>query len=169
MFCIYFLKQLLNGKGLDRKNLSLMPLSLKLKFLYKNLAHTTQSSSSENFCTELMLSIKEYYNLEEIMVIDSIHIEFKPRDISFLKKEVYNFPLGNLISLKEKFKTTDTVVLNTTINNRKYVLYIAELAQGIDCNGFIIYIENFPSLLSKSELLGLESNIKLLKMRLFYN
>jgi hypothetical protein len=116
-----------------------------------------------------MLSIKEYYNLEEIMVIDSIHIEFKPRDISFLKKEVYNFPLGNLISLKEKFKTTDTVVLNTTINNRKYVLYIAELAQGIDCNGFIIYIENFPSLLSKSELLGLESNIKLLKMRLFYN
>ena len=111
----------------------------------------------------------EYYNLEEIMVIDSIHMEFKTRAISLLKKEVYNFLPGNLISLKEKFKTKDIVVLNTTINNRKYVLYIAELAQGIDCNGFIICVENFPSLLSKNELLGLESNINLLKTRLFYN
>jgi hypothetical protein len=33
-----------------------------------------------------MLSIKEYYNLEEIMVIDSIHMEFKTRAISLLKK-----------------------------------------------------------------------------------
>jgi hypothetical protein len=156
-------------KGLDRKNLSLMQLYLELKFLYKNLAHSTQSSSSENFCIELMLSIKEYYNLEEIMVIDSIHMEFKTRAISLLKKEVYNFLPGNLISLKEKFKTTDIVVLNATINNRKYILYIAELAQGIDCNGFIICVENFPSLLSKNELLGLESNINLLKTRLFYN
>lgn len=92
-------------KGLDRKNLSLMQLYLELKFLYKNLAHSTQSSSSENFCIELMLSIKEYYNLEEIMVIDSIHMEFKTRTISLLKKEVCDFLPGNLISLKEKFKT----------------------------------------------------------------
>ena len=110
-------------KGLDRKNLSLMQLYLELKFLYKNLVHSTQSSSSENFCIELMLSIKEYYNLEEIMVIDSIHMEFKTRTISLLKKEVCDFLPGNLISLKEKFKTEDIVVLNTTINNRKYVLY----------------------------------------------
>ena len=71
----------------------------------------------------LILAIKEYYNLEEIMVIDSIHMEFKTRTISLLKKEVCDFLPGNLISLKEKFKTEDIVVLNTTINNRKYVLY----------------------------------------------
>lgn len=156
-------------KGLDRKNLSLMQLYLELKFLYKNLTHSTQSSSSENFCLELMSSIKEYYNLEEIMVIDSIHVEFKTRAISLLKKEVYNFLQGNLIFLKEKFKAEDIVVLNTTVNNRKYVLHIAELAQGVDCDGFIICVENSPSLLSKNELLGLESNINLLKTRLFYN
>lgn len=103
------------------------------------------------------------------MVIDSIHVEFKTRAISLLKKEVYNFLQGNLIFLKEKFKAEDIVVLNTTINNRKYVLHIAELAQGVDCDGFIICVENSPSLLSKNELLGLESNINLLKTRLFYN
>jgi hypothetical protein len=34
-------------------------------------------------------------------------MEFKTRAISLLKKEVYNFLPGNLISLKEKLKTKD--------------------------------------------------------------
>jgi DNA-binding transcriptional regulator LsrR (DeoR family) len=146
-----------------------MQLYLELKFLYKNLILSTQTSSSENFCIELILAIKEYYNLEEVIVVDSIHMEFKTRTISLLKKEIYNFVQCNLYTLKEKFKTKDVVVLNTKINNKKYILYIAELARGIDCDGFIICVENFPSLLSKNELLGLESNINLLKTRLFYD
>lgn len=96
-------------------------------------------------------------------------MEFKTKTISLLKKEIYNFVQCNLHILKEKFKTKDVVVLNTKIKNKKYILYIAELAQGIDCDGFIICVENFPSLLSKNELLGLESNINLLKTRLFYD
>lgn len=156
-------------KGLDKKNLNLMQLYLELKFLYKNLILSTQTSSSENFCIELILAIKEYYNLEEVIVVDSIHMEFKTKTISLLKKEIYNFVQCNLHTLKEKFKTKDVVVLNTKINNKKYILYIAELAQGIDCDGFIICVENFPSLLSKNELLGLEFNINLLKTRLFYD
>ena len=64
-----------------------MQLYLELKFLYKNLILSTQTSSSENFCIELILAIKEYYNLEEVIVVDSIHMEFKTRTISLLKKK----------------------------------------------------------------------------------
>ena len=74
-------------KGLDKKNLNLMQLYLELKFLYKNLILSTQTSSSENFCIELILAIKEYYNLEEVIVVDSIHMEFKTKTISLLKKK----------------------------------------------------------------------------------
>lgn len=171
MVVLYFLFKIVFDwkKGLDKKNLNLMQLYLELKFLYKNLILSTQTSSSENFCIELILAIKEYYNLEEVIVVDSIHMEFKTRTISLLKKAIYNFVQCNLYTLKEKFKTKDVVVLNTKINNKKYILYIAELARGIDCDGFIICVENFPSLLSKNELLGLESNINLLKTRLFYD
>lgn len=171
MVVLYFLFKIVFDwkKGLDKKNLNLMQLYLELKFLYKNLILSTQTSSSENFCIELILAIKEYYNLEEVIVVDSIHMEFKTRTISLLKKEIYNFVQCNLYTLKEKFKTKDVVVLNTKINNKKCILYIAELARGIDCDGFIICVENFPSLLSKNELLGLESNINLLKTRLFYD
>jgi len=156
-------------KGLDRKNLSLMQLYLELKFLYKNLTYSTQASSGGNFCIELISSIKEYYNLEVLIIIDSIHMEFKSKTSNLFEREIYNFLHPNLTSLKEKFQTQDLVVLEIKINDRKYVLYIAELASGIDCDGFIICVENYPSLLSKNELLGLESNVNLLKTRLFYD
>ena len=89
MVVLYFLFKIVFDwkKGLDKKNLNLMQLYLELKFLYKNLILSTQTSSSENFCIELILAIKEYYNLEEVIVVDSIHMEFKTRTISLLKKK----------------------------------------------------------------------------------
>ena len=55
MVVLYFLFKIVFDwkKGLDKKNLNLMQLYLELKFLYKNLILSTQTSSSENFCFEL--------------------------------------------------------------------------------------------------------------------
>jgi hypothetical protein len=154
---------------LDKKNLKLMQLYLELKFLYKNLNHSVEISSHENFCTELISSMKEYYNLEEIVIIDSIKMEFKSKTITLLKKEIYNFLQNNLISIREDFKNKNIIAKNVKVNHKKYILYIAELAPGISTDAFIICVENYPTLLSKNELLGLETNINLLKTRLYYD
>lgn len=155
--------------GLDKKNLSLMQLYLELKFLCKNLADSVEVGSSENFCIELISSMKEYYNLEEIIIVDSIKMEFKSNRLRVLKKEIYNFLQDHSVAIKNDLKTEDFIVKEVEINNKKYILYITELSSSIHSNGFIICVENFPALLSKHEVLGLEGNINLLKTRLLYD
>ena len=151
----------------DKKNKTLIQLYLELKFLYRNLTHSLDGILSQNFCVELIESIKEYYNLEEIIVIDSVKMEFKTTRPKVLKKEIYDFLQCNLSKIKKDFQKEEFITNKIKINNKGYVLYIVELAPNTDSDGFIVCVENSPTLLSKNELLGLKSNINLLRTGLF--
>lgn len=153
-------------KKLEKKNTKLIQLYLELKFLYKNLATSAAVNCSTDFCKHLVLSIKEFYNLEEIVIIDSIKIDFKSNNINFLKKEVYNYAQKSSKEIKRRIKNKKYLVQYAEIKSTRYILYIFDLAHNIDCEGFIICIENYPTLLNENELIGLESNVNLLKTRM---
>lgn len=150
----------------DKKNLRLMQLYLELKFLYKNLTDSAVVTSSTVFCRNLILSIKEYYNLEEIVIIDSVKMSFQSNNMNVLKKAVYSLVQKNEVEIKRRLDGKTSVTQYMEIDGKKYIFYIFDLIPDVGCDGFIVCVENYPTLLTKSELLGLENNINLLKTRM---
>lgn len=163
LFVVMFLKW---KKLVDKRNIQLMQLYLELKFLYKNLNSSVVSDSGEHFCRDLIQSIKEYYNLVELIIIDTIHLPFHTDTFNGLKQSVYNFLKDNIKEVSETLKFKKFSSITITIEKKEYVLYIFPLAPNTSDSGFIICLENSPTLLSQNELLGLENNINLLKTRL---
>lgn len=152
----------------DKKNMQLMQLYMELKFLYKNIQEGIIDEAPTNFCSRLIASIKEYYNLENLIIVDAIKMELNNVNLPPIKKTIYEFLLNNEQNLKNILKEEDVVVKVLEIEYEKYVLYIfsMDIDTETSTNGFIICIENYPSLLSKNELIGLKSNISLLKAKL---
>jgi len=160
-------KKLINWKKrTEKKNIRLMQLYLELKFLYKNLADSATITSSAVFCQTLISSIKEYYNLEEVIIIDSVKMNLQTNSMNVLKKMTCNFLQKHEKEISQKIKNKQYLTKYIEISKKKYLLYIFELASNVGCDGFIVCVENYPTLLSKNELLGLENNINLLKTRL---
>ena len=56
----------------DEKNIQLMQLYLDSKFINKGLIDSLKSLSSTDFCALFIQHVKDYYNLSEIIVIDSV-------------------------------------------------------------------------------------------------
>lgn len=152
----------------DRKNVKLIQLYLELKFLHKNINKSLEGFLAENFCAELRDSIKEYYNLEEIIIFDSVRMELRTDGSRALKSAIQNFLQHNLNQLQESFRGRDFLSQKIGVNNKDYIIHICELAPEISYDSFIICVEQHPTLLTQNELLGLESNIKLLRTGLFY-
>lgn len=150
----------------DKKNVRLMQLYLELKFLYKNLTDSAVITNSTVFCQNLISSIKEYYNLEEIVIIDSVKMEFQCSSINVLKKAVYGLVQKNEVEIKRRLSSKASITQHIEIDGKKYIFYIFDLIPDVECDGFIVCVENYPTLLTKSELLGLENNINLLKTRM---
>ncbi|MFK7967762.1 MAG: hypothetical protein AB8B68_01150 [Rickettsiaceae bacterium] len=147
-----------------KKNRTSIQLYLELKFLHKNINDSVTNTTSPNFTIELMESIKDYYCLEEIMIFDSIKMEFKTSRPKVLKKEIRNYVQENLTIILEKLQTQEYVTNTIKINAKEYLIYIFEIAP----SSFIVCVEDSPSLLGKHELLDLTTNISLLKMRLLH-
>ena len=59
-------------KEVDEKNMQLMQFYLDAKFINKALVDSLKLSHSINFCKDLIERIKDYYHLEEIIIIDSL-------------------------------------------------------------------------------------------------
>jgi hypothetical protein len=149
------------------KNKQLMQIYLNSQFINKVLIDSLKISHSLDFCCFLIEQIKEYYNLQELIIIDSVKYisedystPIKSSVIKFIKKE--NYALLKMLpghGLKQ---------FNININDIEYVLYISKLASTKQSNGLIIGIEFAPCLLSKDDKINLENAINLLKNRLFY-
>ena len=103
-------KKIFNWKQkIDKKNVRLMQLYLELKFLYKNLTDSAAITSSTVFCRNLIASIKEYYNLEEIVIIDSVKMNFQSSNMNLLKKTVYDLVQQNEAEVKRRLKSKSCV------------------------------------------------------------
>ncbi len=156
-------------KTIDKKNMQLMQLYLDSKFIYKGLVDSLKSVSSTDFCSFFIAQIKDYYNLEEIIIIDSVKMMGKERT-SIKKGSVIEFAKSDVEKMLRSVKGHDLKNFDTTIGGTDYVLYISRLAVADDDNdGVIICVESAPSLLSNNEKIGLKNCISLLKNRLLYD
>ncbi|PCJ29449.1 MAG: hypothetical protein COA94_01610 [Rickettsiales bacterium] len=154
-------------RKVDTKNMQLIQFYLDTKFLCKGLIDSLKFPESLTFCNRFTSELKEYFNLEEIIVIDSVDMPannantvLKDRVIEFIEKNMDHIARG-----LHDFKFT-TFILE--LDGKEYVLHISRILSKGEGDGFIICIELAPSLLSKNEIATLETCINILRTRLVY-
>ena len=74
--------------------------------------------------------------------------------------------LSPITIISKNFATQEYIKNKIKVNGKEYVLYIFKLAYNSD--GFVVCVEDFPSLLTNYELLGLATNVALLKVNLLH-
>jgi vacuolar-type H+-ATPase subunit C/Vma6 len=154
---------------IDEKNIQLMQLYLDSKFIYKGLTDSLKSLSSTDFCSFFIQQIKDYYNLEEIIVIDSVKMMGEERE-SIRKGISIEFAKTDIESMLKSVTGHDLKEFEINISGIDYVVYLSRLgASDEDNDGVIICVETGPSLLSKNEKIGLKNCVSLLKNRLMYD
>lgn len=155
---------------IDEKNIQLMQLYLDSKFIYKGLIDSLKSLSSTDFCSFFIQQIKDYYNLEEIIVIDSVKMMGEERK-SIRKGISIEFAKSDIESMLKSVTGHDLNEFEINISDIDYVVYLSRLSGSSDeeNDGVIICVETAPSLLSKNEKIGLKNCVSLLKNRLMYD
>jgi hypothetical protein len=152
------------AKKLNKQNLQLIKLYLELKFLHKNLIQSASIKNSKEVCAKLISSIREYYNLEEIIVIDLLK---KEPELTVLKENIYNFVQENALHVKSRMKNKSFLTQYFKVKEREYMLYIFKLnVADTNCSSFITCVVDYGALLEKYELMGLESHVSLLRTRI---
>ncbi len=165
--CIFlFMKLSRYKKALDEKNVLLIQFYLDTKFLCNALIDSQKASNASEFCSNLIKKIKDYYNLEELIILDSI--DQASDDNNYFRKEVINYISSNKEDLLLGFEEKNLLVKNYSFKKGSYKLYITRIVDSDDSHGFIVCIERSPSLLSKQEVETMENCINLLKTRLIF-
>jgi len=165
--CLGVAKVFSYKKLLDEKNVQLIQFYLDGKFLYKNLVDSITISSTSEFCSRLLKCIKEYYNLEDIIVIDSIKM-ISGENKTVLRSEVINYVQKNITKINAAIDGPRLARFSCKTKDGTYVMYIASITPKDEGDGLIICIEQAPALLTKQEKNSLENSINLLKTRLLY-
>jgi hypothetical protein len=165
--CLLIAKIFSYKKLLDEKNIQIIQFYLDGKFLYKNLVSSVSSCSASEYCSQLMKSIKEYYNLEDVIVIDSI-IMISGENNTFLRSEIIKYIQKNIAKISAAIDGHKLARFSCQIKDSSYVMYIASIASRDEGDGLIVCVEQSPSLLTKQEKNSLENSVNLLKTRLLY-
>ena len=152
-------------KMIDQKNIQLIQFYLDTKFICKGLIDSLRISDPLEFCKGLIAEVKEYYNLEDIIIIDSIKI-FDDENNTAFRSDVIKFIQKNIKQISQDLNNHKLAKLNMNIAEKKYVLYLSKLITTKESNGLIACVEHAPSLLNKHERISLENCINLLKTRL---
>lgn len=161
------LKIIYYKKLLDEKNIQLIQFYLDTKFLCKNMAESLSISNPAFFCTKLLRKIKEYYNLEDIIIIDSIKM-ITGENNTRLRRDVIKYVQENSDSIFFNLHEYELIKYNFSAGNKNYEMYISRIVSRDEGDGLIICVENAPTLLTKQEKTSLENSINLLKNRLLY-
>ncbi len=154
-------------KRLDEQNKKLIQFYLDAKFICKHLIESITISDSSSFCTSLLHEIKEYYNLDDILVVDSISSlngENNTKNRSSIIKYIHK----NINEINQNIVEHQLLKVSAAIEGRQKVLYISALMGKDEGNGMVICIEDAPCLLTEQGKTSLENCINLLKTRLLY-
>ncbi len=154
-------------KSLEEKDVQLVQFYLDNKFLYESLVDGLNTPSPTVFCSWLIKKIKDYYNLEDLIIVDSISMPYGENN-TILRNEIFEFIKENS---RRIYSAIDDHRLSRFVcktKNRQYHIYISRIVSQEESDGLIVCVENAPSLLSRQEKLSLENIINLLKTRLLF-
>lgn len=155
-------------RALEEKNIKLIQFYLDMQFVWKNMIDNLRTSDSVLFCSRLVEDIKSYYNLEDIIIIDSIKM-INVQDNSILRSNVISFINKNLDNIVRSLNKKHFQIYYCNFDNNDYILYVSSITPDSSNDGVIVCTEFAPSLLNKNEITSLETSINLLKTRLIYS
>lgn len=152
---------------IDTKNQHLIEYHLDMRFLSKILSDNLLISDSVIFCKRLVEDIKQYYNLHDLIIVDSLEsVEFEPSDSFRLK--IIDVIKNNCEKLQSELIKKKIIKMNSEIEKTEYMLLITPINLESPCDGFIICVETVPALLEEYELFSLVNSLNLLKTRMMY-
>lgn len=154
-------------KLLDKKNVQLIQFYLDTKFLCQNMAESLTIPNPAFFCSKLLQKIKEYYNLEDIIIIDSIKM-ITGENNTRLRSDVIKYIQKNADNILKNLDEYELIKYNFSTINKNYEIYISRIVSKEEGDGLIVCVENAPTLLTKQEKTSLENCLNLLKNRLLY-
>ena len=154
-------------KALDSKNVQLIQFHLDTKFLCKGLIDSLSISDSSIYCNSLIKRIKEYYNLEDIIIIDSLSMMAGENNTA-TRSEIVYFIQKNIQQITKNLHDHRLTKISIDNSQMQYVLYLSRLMEKDEGDGLIVCVEKTPALLNKNEKISLENCINLLKTRLIY-
>lgn len=154
-------------KALDSKNVQLIQFHLDTKFLCKGLIDSLSISDSSIYCNSLIKRIKEYYNLEDIIIIDSLSMMAGENNTA-TRSEIVDFIQKNIQQITKNLHDHRLTKISIDNSQMQYVLYLSRLMEKDEGDGLIVCVEKTPALLNKNEKISLENCINLLKTRLIY-
>ncbi|MFK7973634.1 MAG: hypothetical protein AB8B66_02050 [Rickettsiaceae bacterium] len=166
--CISLVYIILKYKTLlNQKNVQLTQVYMGQHFIHQSLSESINTSDSKLFCNNLMMRIKEYYNLRDIILVDSIKNLSKNHILS-LNNDIVEFIQNNLAEIEVMSSLPDHGLtrIQGIYKNESYQFCITP---DISLNGLIICIENHGILWNKQDNEGLEGQLNLLKHRLNYH
>jgi len=154
-------------KRLGDQNKKLIQFYLDAKFICKHLIECLTVSDSLAFCNVLIKEIKEYYNLQDILIIDSMDLlngENNTKD----RADIIEYIKTNIEGITSHIMEHHLLKISAVIGGKQKVLYVSHLMEKDDGSGMVVCIEDAPSLLTEQEKTSLENCINLLKTRLLY-
>lgn len=149
--------------------MKLIQFYLDAKFIYNGLVDSLSISDSSRFCKKLIFQIKDYYNLEDIIIIDSISMVVEEYNSTLLRAKIIDYVRKNYDELNPIIQEYLLSPINLTGEGLEYVLYISKLMGKDEGDGLIICVERFPRILNPNEKNSLNNCINLLKTRLYYD
>jgi len=165
---VLFYKVIRYKKVLNNKNVQLIQFHLDTKFLCKSLIESLNVSNSIVFCNTLIKTIKEYYNLDDIIIIDSLSM-MNGENNTAARNEILKFIQCNIQEISKNLYAHRLTKLSMNNPNQiQYILYLSRLMEQDEGDGLIVCVEKTPALLNKNEKTSLENCINLLKTRLIY-
>jgi hypothetical protein len=168
LFILSFFNFIRCKKQLDDQNKKLIQSYLHTKFLHRALVSSMNTSNSVIFCNSFVHEIKEYFNLSDFFVIDSIRM-LSGENNTYDRSIITQFVEDNLEGIMKRLDANKLVQLNIDSKQSKLILHIEKFSDRSDeGDGIIICVEDHPSLLTEDEKMCLEIAINLLKTRLSY-
>lgn len=163
---IFTLNKLLSYQKLfEDKNKKLIQLYLDMKFFCRILNNNLKMHDSHEFSSYLINEIKQYYSLEDIVIIDSLTAKQEENEKS-LKTLITGFLKQNTSKITNKLQTEAFVEEKVKFDGNYYRLYLSSITP--ENYGLVVCIESEPHLLSKTEIVSLENAITLLKARMLH-
>jgi hypothetical protein len=145
---------------IKHKNTRLIQFYLDKKFINKIiLTYLNSDKPQDKFCLELIESIKEYFCLDDIIIINNFGLEN-----TLLGKQIEDFVKDNYSQLKLQQEQSNNMI-STTINitQGSFKLYLNRASNSHEPKSLIICALKEPPSLSTDDIHSLESATNLLR------
>ena len=151
---------------LKKSNLKLIQLYLDMKFISKLIRDNLYLANSPEFCQKIISDIIEYFNLEDLIILDYVKGPSSQSD-PILRFEILEFISKNDDKIRKYIEQDELMKIKFSSKlSKNLLLYISPLNYKDSEAGMIVCVENEPAFLSALEMSTLKSCLDLLKTRL---